>query len=63
LSVIRGGVIALKTLELDPAQRKDLLDAMERESERLEKVALDPSTSGPEERHLDPRPRVEAKPT
>ena len=58
LSVIRGGVMALRTLELTPAEREQLLDSIEQESERLEKVALEPETAGPEERQLRPRPNL-----
>jgi hypothetical protein len=54
--VIRGGVIALKTLDLSPADRAQLLDSIEAESERLEKVALEPVAESPEERRLRPRP-------
>jgi signal transduction histidine kinase len=56
LSVIRGGVIALRTLDLTPAEREQLLDSIDAESERLEKVALEPEPEGPEERMLRPRP-------
>ena len=58
LSVIRGGVMALRTLELTPAEREELLASIEQESERLEKVALEPETAGPEERQLRPRPNL-----
>jgi signal transduction histidine kinase len=58
LSVIRGGVIALKTLDLAPADRQELLDSIERESERLEKVALEPEPESAEERKLRPRPEL-----
>jgi signal transduction histidine kinase len=60
LSVIRGGVIALRTLELTPAEREQLLDSIEQESERLENVALEPDPTGPEERLLRPRPDLRA---
>jgi signal transduction histidine kinase len=60
LSVIRGGVIALKTLDLDQASREQLLDSMEQESERLEKIALEPEPETPEERALRPRPELRA---
>jgi signal transduction histidine kinase len=60
LSVIRGGVIALKTLDLAPADRQELLDSIERESERLEHIALEPKPEGPEERDLRPRPHLRA---
>jgi signal transduction histidine kinase len=56
LSVIRGGVIALKSLELSEADRAQLLDSMEQECERLEHVALEPHPNGPEERWLKPVP-------
>jgi signal transduction histidine kinase len=58
LSVIRGGVIALKTLDLEPADRAQLLDSMERESERLQEIALEPNAERPEERVLRPRPEL-----
>jgi signal transduction histidine kinase len=58
LSVIRGGVIALKTLDLDPADRERLLDSMEQESLRLEKITLEPEPETPEERDLRPQPRL-----
>jgi signal transduction histidine kinase len=58
LSVIRGGLIALKTLDLSDEERRKLLEAMEAESERLEKVALEPEPAAAEERGLRPRPDV-----
>jgi signal transduction histidine kinase len=58
LSVIRGGVIALRTLDLAPADRQALLDSIERESERLEKIALEPEPESAEERKLRPRPEL-----
>jgi signal transduction histidine kinase len=60
LSVIRGGVIALKTLELPTVERAELLDSMEAECERLEHVALEPEPAGPEERRLRPQPDLRA---
>jgi signal transduction histidine kinase len=60
LSVIRGGAIALKTLDLTPADRQQLLDSIEQESERLEKIALEPEPESPEERALRPRPDLRA---
>jgi signal transduction histidine kinase len=58
LSVIRGGVIALKTLDLSEDERRKLLESMAAESERLEKVALEPEPVGAEERRLRPRPNL-----
>jgi signal transduction histidine kinase len=60
LSVIRGGVIALRTLELSPKEREQLLDSMEQESERLEQIALEPQPNGAEERALRPQPELRA---
>jgi signal transduction histidine kinase len=62
LSVIRGGVIALKTLALSEDERRKLLDSMEAESERLEKVALEPDPVGAEESRLRPRPDLRPTP-
>jgi signal transduction histidine kinase len=60
LSVIRGGAIALKTLELSDEERRKLLDAIDAESERLEKIALEPDPASPEELRLRPRPELRA---
>jgi signal transduction histidine kinase len=56
LTVIRGGVAALRSLDLDAEDRKRVLDSLEDQSRRLEDVALDPEPHSPEERYLDPRP-------
>ena len=62
LSVIRGGVIALKTLDLSEDERRKLLESMAAESERLETVALEPDPASPEERRLRPRPELRPSP-
>jgi signal transduction histidine kinase len=56
LTVLRSGITALRSLDLDPRQRQEVLDALERESRRLEEVALEPEPLSPEERSLEPRP-------
>jgi signal transduction histidine kinase len=58
LTAIRGGVAALRTLELDEERRDELLAMIEREALRLEHVALDPAPRAPEESTLQPSPRV-----
>ena len=59
LAAIRGSVVTLRDLpDLDEEERRRLLDALEAEAIRLERVALDPEVMGPEERGLDPRPNV-----
>ena len=59
LTVIRGGVATLKELpNLSSQQRDQLLDAIERETHRLEKIALEPDPTGREERKLRPRPKL-----
>ena len=60
LTAIRGGVAALKTLPLDSPEREAILDSIERESMRLERIALDPEPTEPEEQHLDPTPHLRA---
>jgi signal transduction histidine kinase len=56
LTAIRTGISALRSLDLDACQRKSVLEALERESRRLEKLTLDPQPISPEERGLKPRP-------
>jgi len=59
LAAIRGSIVTLRDIpDLDDASRRQLLDALESEARRLEKIALDPVVRGPEERGLDPRPNV-----
>ncbi len=61
LTVIRGGVVALRSFpDLDADQRDELLDAMERETRRLETIALEPQPQSPEEELLEPRPVADA---
>jgi signal transduction histidine kinase len=59
LTAIRTGVAALRSLDLDAKQRRSVLETLERESKRLEEVALDPWPHSPEERTLRPRPTVQ----
>jgi signal transduction histidine kinase len=56
LTAIRTGISALRSLDLDARQRKSVLEALERESRRLEELTLDPQPLSPEERGLKPRP-------
>jgi signal transduction histidine kinase len=56
LTVLRSGTTALRSLDLDPRQRDEVLDALEQASRKLEQVALEPEPSSPEERTLEPRP-------
>ncbi|MGZ4389948.1 MAG: hypothetical protein ACXVZL_11265 [Gaiellaceae bacterium] len=61
LTAIRGGIAALRAFpDLDERRREELLEMVEREATRLERVALDPTTRSPEERSLEPRPRPAA---
>ncbi len=62
LTAIRTGIGALRSLDLDPAERRRVLEALERESRRLEEVVLDPQPVSPEERVLRPRPVVKRRP-
>ena len=57
LTALRTGIGALRSLDLDPSQRKSVLEALERETRRLEQLALDPQPLAPEERTLNPRPK------
>ena len=59
LSVIAGGLETLARRELPPEQEADLIDTMRAEARRLEQVTGDPAPQGPEERTLEPEPRVE----
>jgi signal transduction histidine kinase len=59
LTAIRGGVAALRTLDLDDERRRELLAMIEREALRLEHVALDPATHSPEESTLHPQPQAQ----
>ena len=56
LTVLRSATTALRSLNLDPHEREEVLDAMEEASRRLEHLALEPDPSSPEERNLEPRP-------
>jgi signal transduction histidine kinase len=56
ITAIRMGIAALRSLDLDPGQRKSVLEALEHESRRLEQLALDPQPLSAEERALNPRP-------
>jgi signal transduction histidine kinase len=58
LTAIRIGIAALRSLDLDAAQRKSVLQRLERESKRLEELTLDPQPLSAEERGLKPRPAV-----
>ncbi len=58
ITAIRGGVATLRQLPLGPDEREAMLDAIEREAERLEHIALDPRDVAPEERSLRPRPEL-----
>ncbi len=59
LAAIRGSILTLRDMpDLDEDARRRLLDAIEAEARRLERVALDPEVAGPEERGLDPRPKL-----
>jgi signal transduction histidine kinase len=57
LAAIRGSISTLKDMpDLDADTRRQLLEAAEGETRRLEQVALDPDTLSEEERTLRPRP-------
>jgi signal transduction histidine kinase len=56
LTVLRSGITALRTLDLDARERKEALDALEAAARRLQKIALEPESLSPEERDLEPRP-------
>lgn len=56
LTVLRSGTTALRSLDLDPRQRIEVLDALEQASRKLERLALEPEPLSPEERTLEPRP-------
>jgi signal transduction histidine kinase len=58
LTAIRTGIAALRSLDLDAAQRRSVLQALERESRRLEELTLDPQPLSAEERGLKPQPAV-----
>lgn len=61
LTAIRTGIAALRSLDPDATQRKEILETIEHESRRLEMVALDPDPNSPEESRLRPRPRARAR--
>jgi signal transduction histidine kinase len=56
LTVIRAAVRTMRDLEPTPAERDEILEAMERATFELEHVALEPSVRRPEERALRPLP-------
>jgi signal transduction histidine kinase len=57
LSAIRGGIATLKDMpDLDADTRAEILEMIDREADRLERVALEPDVLSPEERSLRPRP-------
>ncbi|HWC32521.1 MAG TPA: hypothetical protein VG709_05270 [Actinomycetota bacterium] len=59
LTVIRGGVLTLKGKpDLDAETRERLLDTIDQEALRLERVALEPDAESEEEAGLRPRPRA-----
>jgi signal transduction histidine kinase len=60
LTAIRGGVAVLRTLPLESSERQAILESIDRESRRLERIALDPKPETPEERNLNPKPRLRA---
>lgn len=57
LTAIRTGLAALGALDLDAKERRRVLETLERESRRLEQVALEPKPLSPEERRLRPSPQ------
>ena len=57
LTAIRGSISTLRDMpDLDDATRRQLLDTVNEEAERLERVALEPEISSAEERGLRPTP-------
>jgi signal transduction histidine kinase len=56
LTVLRSGIAALRSLDLDPRERDEVMDALEKAGRELEDVALEPQPQGQEERGLDPQP-------
>jgi hypothetical protein len=60
LTAIRAGVAALRTLPLQSSQREEILEAIEQESLRLERITLDPEPVTPEEQRLNPKPQLRA---
>jgi signal transduction histidine kinase len=58
LTVLRSGITALRSLDLDPRQRKEVLDALEEAGRKLEDIALEPQPMSPEERGLEPTPAM-----
>ncbi len=61
LTAIVGSARALRELTMDkPAMREELLEVLEHEAERLEKISLDPADElRAEERALHPEPKLE----
>jgi signal transduction histidine kinase len=62
LAVVRGGAATLRELELDEAQRAEIVRAIEEAALELERVALHPEPERPEERGLRPRPELDQPP-
>lgn len=59
ITAIRGSIATLRDLpDLDAETQRRLLDAVELEAARLERIALDPELRSAEERGLDPQPNV-----
>ena len=59
ITAVRGSIQTLKEMpDLDPEERQQLLEAADEQAQRLEQIALDPEPEHPEERGLEPRPRL-----
>jgi signal transduction histidine kinase len=59
ITAIRGGVATLRDVrELDQREARAVLEMMEQEALRLERIALDPRPQSPEETALRPRPEI-----
>jgi signal transduction histidine kinase len=60
LTAVLGGITTLRDMpDLDPETRDELLAQMEAAAQQLERVSLDPKAESPEERSLEPSPRLE----
>lgn len=60
LAALRGGIATLREVDgLSEEDRKRLLQMLEAEAIRLEKISLDPRRLSPEERNLRPLPGAE----
>jgi signal transduction histidine kinase len=62
LAVVRGGAATLRELELDEAQRAEIVRAIEEAALELEQITLQPEPERPEERGLRPRPEFDQPP-